>query len=141
MKFNKDWTKEDNDILRQLLKENKTPDEIVNIIGIDKLEKNPNKKYVGKFSQFILNEIFTKPKKTIYSLFQTNSTNFKNKINYNAKFNTDSGNEYVLDLVYVEDSISPFPTRPMYNISFTIKINNESLVNVYLLFIKDNYNI
>ena len=41
-------------------------------------------------------------------------------MNYIAKFNTDSGEEYILDIVYIEDSISPFPNIPMYNISFTI---------------------
>ena len=76
MEFTEDWTKKDNDNLRQLIKEKKTPDEIISIIGREKLEKNPKKKYVGKFSDFILNEIFATPKKTVYKLEQEESKLF-----------------------------------------------------------------
>ena len=86
----------------------------------DSKQKNPKKKYVGKFSDFILNEIFATPKKTVYKLEQEESKYFPGNLNYLAKFNTDSGEEYILNLLYVEDLISPFPNRPMYNISFTI---------------------
>jgi hypothetical protein len=121
MKFTEDWSKKDNDKLRQLIKEKKTINEIISIIGLEKLKNNPKQKYVGKFSDFILNEIFSTPKKTLYSLYQNYSNIFKDKLNYTATFNTDSGEEYILNLIYVEDLNSPFPNEPMYNISFTIK--------------------
>jgi hypothetical protein len=126
MDFNKDWEKEDNDLLRKLIKENKSPDEIVSIIGFEKLEKNPKKKYVGKFSDFILNEITSIPKKTLYTLKQDESTSFKGNLNYHAFFRTDSGVEYVLDLIYVEDIMSPYKNKSMFNISFTTKEQYDS---------------
>lgn len=121
MTFNENWSKEDNDLLRKLIKENKSPDEIVAIIGFEKLEKNPKKKYVGKFSEFILNEITSTPKKTLYTLKQDESTAFKGNLNYHAFFSTDSDVEYVLDLVYIKDKLSPYQNIPMFNISFTTK--------------------
>jgi len=121
MEFTKDWTKEDNKILRDLIKEGKTPFQIVDIIGYDKLRKSPNKKYVGKFSEFILNEIYAKPKETVYKLHQEVSKCFPDNIDYIIKFKTNSEQEYILSIVYVEDKISPFPGESMFNISFTIK--------------------
>jgi NADH:ubiquinone oxidoreductase subunit C len=128
MIFTDIWSKNDNDKFRELVKDHKTPDEIISIIGIDKLNNNPKKKYVGRFSDFILNEITSKSKETIYSLYQKKSEIFNNRIDYSAKFETDSGEKYILDLVYVEDSKSPFPNKSMYNISFTIE-NQHDLTN------------
>lgn len=125
MQFTKDWTKEDNDFLRKLIKERKTPDEITEIIGIEKLEKNPKKKYVGRFSEFILNEISATPKNTLYNLKQEKSKYFKDKINYIINFETDSNQVYFIDLVYIEDKQSPFPNIPIFNISFTIEQQHD----------------
>lgn len=115
------WAKEDSYKFRQLTKEKKTPDEIIEFFGRTKLLENPKRKYVGVFSNFILNEIYMTPKETVFNLKVDKSKHFKNKLNYKAEFKTSSNNEYILNLEYVEDSISPFKKDPMYNISFTIK--------------------
>ena len=126
MNFNDDWSKEDNDKLRQLIKEHKTPDEIISIMGFEKLDKNPKKKYVGKFSEFVVNEIYIRePKNTIYTLTQNKSTHFPNNLDYEASFKTNSEENYILDLIYIEDLFSPFPNRSMYNISFTTKFQHD----------------
>jgi len=135
MNFTEYWTKQDNDYLRKLIKEHKSPNDIISIMGREKLEKNPKKKYIGRFSDFILDEIYAKPKKTHFTLKQKKSNHFSGKLNYNVFFNSDSGEKYILDLVYVEDSISPFPDRSMYNISFTIK--NQYNLDDYLEYEKD----
>jgi len=132
MIFNKDWTKEDNDILRGLIKEGKTPKEIVSIIGYDKLNKNPKKKYVDKYSDYILNEIFIKPKETEYKLNKIYSPREKGHIDYKIEFKTKSDYDYILDLIYLRDIRSPFPMKPLYNISFTIKEqHNLTNNNIY----------
>jgi len=134
MIFNKDWTKEDNDFLRELIKEGKTPKEIVSIIGYDKLNKNPMSKYVGKYSDYILNNIFIKPKETVYELNKIQSP-FKGEYNdYKIEFKTESNNYYIMDLICHSDIKTPFPNRLIYNISFNIKkqynLKNNDIYNM-----------
>lgn len=52
MEFNINWSREDNDKLRQMIKEGKSPDFIRNYFGNDKLFYHPSKKYYysGKYS-------------------------------------------------------------------------------------------
>ena len=61
MEFNKNWTKEDNDQLRQLIKEGKNVDYIRDYFGNDKLFYHPNKKYYHS-GKSIPNFIYLDPK-------------------------------------------------------------------------------
>ena len=127
MKFTEEWTKEDNNILRGLIKEGKSPSQIIDIIGYDKLRKNPNKKYVGKFSEFILNEIFFKSKKTVFNINQDLSNYYNGELNYNSTFKTESGQEYVVDFVIVKEKDGQFKKSNIFNLSFsTIENRNFS---------------
>jgi hypothetical protein len=45
MEFNKNWTKEDNDLMRSFIKEGKSVSDIVEYFGNDKLFYHPNKKH------------------------------------------------------------------------------------------------
>jgi len=45
MDLNKNWTREDNDKMREFIKENKSPEFIRNYFKNDKLFYHPNKKY------------------------------------------------------------------------------------------------
>ena len=115
------WTKEDNKQLRNLIKEHKTPDEIISIMGYDKLRENPKKKYVSQYNEFILKEIFAQPKETLFSIGQEYSKIFSNVINYYSPFKTDSGQEYIVDFIYVKETKNQFKDNNVFNLSFTTK--------------------
>jgi hypothetical protein len=123
------WTKEDNSRLRKLISEGKNPSEIIEIMGYDKLRENPKKKYVSNYNEFILNEIFAKPKETEFVIGREKSKYFKDKMNYYSTFKTSSGQEYVVDFVYVQEK-NQFKNDNVFNLSFTIKENRDL----------DNYN-
>lgn len=125
MEFTKGWTKGDNDELRKLIKDGKTPDEIINIIGYEKLRKHPYKKYVGQFNKFILNEIYFQPKKTIYNVIIEPSMYYNGYLNYISKFETDSGQKYIIDFVIVKENDGQFKDHNIFNLSFTIEENRD----------------
>jgi len=127
MEFTENWTKKDNDYLRSLIKEGRSSTEIIEIIGYEKLRMNPKKKYVGKFNEFILNEIFARPKETIFSIKQEKSKYYTNEINYYSPFKTDSGQEYIIDFIYVKEE-NQFKNDNVFNLSFTTK-ENRDLIN------------
>jgi hypothetical protein len=115
------WTKEDNKQLRQLIKEHKTPDEIISIMGYDKLRENPKKKYVSQYNEFILNEIKAQPKESSNYFKQEKSEVYIGEWNYSSMFKTDSGQEYVVDFIYVKETKNKFKNSNVFNISFTTK--------------------
>ena len=119
------WTKEDNKQLRKLISEGKTPSEIIKIIGYDKLRENPKKKYVSNYNEFILNEIFAKPKETNFVIGREKSKYFNDKMNYYSTFKTSSGQEYVVDFVYVQEKNGQFKNDNIFNLSFTTKENRD----------------
>lgn len=119
------WTKEDNKQLRKLISEGKTPSEIIKIIGYDKLRENPKKKYVSNYNEFILNEIFAKPKETDFVIGREKSKYFNDKMNYYSTFKTSSGQEYVVDFVYVQEKNGQFKNDNIFNLSFTTKENRD----------------
>jgi hypothetical protein len=150
MEFNEHWTKSDNDLMRQMIKEHKSSTEIINFFGRDKLKYHPKKKFIGrgglpnfdiinqqirskkinklqeicrlkKYGEYIKEEIKIHPKYTTYDLKRKFSDEYPTKYDYLAEFKTDSQTDYMLNLTYIEDNISPFPNQPMYNISFTTK--------------------
>jgi len=113
------WTKEDNKKLRKLIKEGKPPNEIRNIIGVDKLEEHPNKKFLSSFSEFILNEIKMQSKETILNFQPKPSIYYPNEWNFLTYFETDSGQRYFVDFVYVKESKNQFKNDNVFNLSFT----------------------
>ena len=119
------WTKEDNTRLRKLISEGKTPSEIIEIMGYDKLRENPKKKYVSNYNEFILNEIFAKPKQTDFVIGREKSKYFNDKMNYYSTFKTSSGQEYVVDFVYVQEKDGQFKNDNIFNLSFTTKENRD----------------
>lgn len=139
MEFNINWTKEDNDQLRNLIKEGKSPDQIREYFSNDKLFYNPSKKYYisGKSSPIptfrddikdfegFINEIKYEPLKTDFQFDFSKSNQFINKFNYVYTFKTNSGNRYVVDLIYLFDKIGPYKEVDTYNISFTLEKNRD----------------
>lgn len=139
MEFNKNWTKLDNDKLRDFIKEGKDSDFIRNYFSNDKLFYNPNKKYyrsgksasiptfkkqIDDFTGFI-NEIKYESLKTDFQVDFEKSTHFADEFNYIYKFQTYSGNRYVIDFIYIKDFIGPYPNKDIYNISFTLERNRN----------------
>lgn len=135
MKFNKYWTKSDNDLMLKMIKEGKTPIEIRYFFGNDKLFYHPNKKYydsgksasiptiknkISNFEQHI-NEIIYNELKTDFIKDWNRSEHFPSEFNYNYTFQTNLGNRYVLDFIYLKDSIGLFKDKDLYNVSFTLE--------------------
>lgn len=140
MNFNINWTKDDNDMLRSLIRIGKDDLFIREYFGNDKLFYHPNKKYylsnrtsskpifkkkIEDFSGFI-NEIKYEQLKTDFIFDFEKSSNFKDKFNYIYRFQTEKGTRYIVDLIYLNDIIGPFSNRDIYNISFTIEHNRNN---------------
>jgi len=139
MEFNKYWTKEDNDKLRQFIKENKSVYFIRKYFGNDKLFYHPSKKYylsnksgtiptfktkIEDFTGFI-NEIKYEELKSDFEIDWEKSKKFNNEFNYFYKFQTESGNRYIVDFIYLKDTIGPFINQDIYNLSFTLEYNHN----------------
>lgn len=139
MELNRNWTKQDNDKLREFIKEDKSPEFIRNYFTNDKLFYNPNKKFYhsGKsaviptfknkiegFEGFI-NEIKYQELQTDFIVDFEKSKFFEDEFNYIYKFQSNSGNRYVVDFIYLKDTIGPFPNNDIYNLSFTLERNRN----------------
>ncbi len=139
MDFNTNWTKEDNNKLRYFIKEGKSPDFIRNYFSNEKLFYHPTKKYyqsgksaaiptfkdkIKDFTGFI-NEIKYEELKTDFIVDFEKSKHFDDQFNYIYKFQTNSGNKYVVDFIYLIDKIGPYPNTIIYNISFTKEENRN----------------
>jgi len=124
MEFNKNWTKEDNKKLRNLISEGKNPNEIRDFFGNDKLFYHPNKKYYnsGKISSLPTFKEKVRDFKTDFHYDFSHSKYFRDEFDYNYKFQTNSGNRYIVDFIYLKDVIGPYRDRDIYNISFTLEI-------------------
>jgi len=128
MEFTSNWTKEDNYKYRSLIKEHKSIDEIISIMGLDKLKYKPNGSYsyggiLKNFGQF-LNEIKYTEKWTEINL-QIHKSKYFNGDNYEFYFKTDSENDYVFEFVYYNEIVGPFIGYNLYNLSFTTKKQKE----------------
>jgi hypothetical protein len=123
MEFNKNWTKEDNKKLRNLISEGKNPNEIRDFFGNDKLFYHPNKKYYnsGKISSLPTFKEKVRDFKTDFHYDFSHSKYFRDEFDYNYKFQTNSGNRYIVDFIYLKDVIGPYRDRDIYNISFTLE--------------------
>jgi hypothetical protein len=132
MKFTKNWTKKDNDKHRQLIKERKSVDEIIEIMGMEKLKYHPNKRYTAKFSTFVLNEIIYSSRITDYDFKIIKSATYPPEKDYEMVFKTKSGQKYVIDLIYMfEMKVGrPYINRDLYNISFTTLEQKEQSAKI-----------
>lgn len=123
MNFNEHWTKEDNNLYRKLVKERKTPDEIISIMGIEKLKHKPNGYYssggiLKNFNNYLKEIVYTE-KYTTFNLNVQRSKYFKDENNYIFTFKTDNNFEYVFEFIYYKDSVGPYVNYNLYNLSFT----------------------
>jgi hypothetical protein len=141
MVFNKFWTKEDNDLMRKMIKENKSVDEIREFFGNDKLFYHPKRKYytdgkVGCLPNFnerkqiqdftgFVNEIKYSELKTDFRIIATSSLKFKNEVDYHYTFLTNSLNRYIVDFIYLKDTKGNFKDKDLYNVSFTLEKNYD----------------
>jgi len=142
MEFNKNWTKEDNKELLNFIKDGKSVNEIREHFGNNKLFYHPNKKYYlsGKSStiptfkskiddySYFMNEIKYEELKTDFQVDFKKSKHFNKKFDYIYKFQTDSGNRYIIDFIYLKDTIGYYKNRDIYNVSFTLE-KNRNLLN------------
>jgi len=106
MEFNENWTKEDNDKLRQFNKEKKSTDEIINYFGKDKLKYHPTGKYCGQLDPFIFEAIQFGKKQDRYSvkhipLTQYNMLDFIS--NYESDFKTKNNKQYIFNYEYLPE--------------------------------------
>lgn len=139
MEFNKNWTQEDNNLLRTLIKEGNSIESIRNYFTNDKLFYHPSKKYyqsgkssaiptfknnIEDFSGFI-NEIKYEQLKSDFIIDFEKSDKFLDQFNYIYKFQTNSGNKYIVDFIYLYDNIGPYKEKDIYNISFTLDKNRD----------------
>ena len=128
MKFDSNWTKEDNDQYRSLIKEHKSIKEIISIMGLEKLKYKPNGSfsYGGVLKNFgdFLTEIKYTEKWTEISL-SIHKSKYFNGDNYEFYFKTENENEYVFEFVYYMEKVGPFIGSNLYNLSFTTKRQKE----------------
>jgi len=121
MEFNEKWSKHDNDIMRNMIKEGKTTNDIIDYFGIEKLRNHPNKfKYGGvlPYEQYI-NEVIIHPERVFYSINQRPSLLNKDKYDYLLSFYT-KGISYVIILFYsiiegIESHIISFTTKEQFD--------------------------
>lgn len=134
MIFNDVWTKEVNDLYRQMIKEKKSRNEIKELLG-DKMDHHPNGKFkygggrlnIKNYKEFI-NEVIYTPLHTDYNI-TTRVSNFLNtEKDYVFNFKTNSNTDYILEFMYYQDTIGPCINRNLYNISFTTKEQYDEFV-------------
>ena len=123
MIFTDKWTKEDNNLYRTLIKERTSVDNIIKIMGLDKLKNYPNGTYstrysLGNFKDFVKNEIVYSDKITDFDL-KVSKSNYFDGNDYSFLFKTDSGVEYILEFVYYNENAGNFVNRNLYYLSFT----------------------
>lgn len=120
MQFNKNWTKEDNDVLRQMNIDKKSEKEIIEFFGKEKLLYHPKKKFHKsksihtRFNNFI-NEIKIEPKLTEFTYKNLASLNYPTKKDIFVNFSINN-HDYVIILFYLyENNIKS------YELLFTTK--------------------
>ena len=105
MNFNKIWTKEKNDQLRQMIKDEKSVQERIDFFGED-LKHHPKNKYSGgkkilpfiDYNKLLQEEIKITPEKISYHVVNMDSLMDKNKLDYIAYFKLE--HNYVLVFSY-----------------------------------------
>lgn len=131
MEYNEYWSKEDNKLMRKMIKDGKSPNDIILFFGEDKLNHHPEGKYnkgggkfdfnnIKRYDEF-LNEIKMSVRDVVFNIKSDKSLDFNYLLNYHVFFKSNSDTEYVVDIICFNDNVSPFPNYPLYNISFTTK--------------------
>jgi len=126
MEFNKIWTKEKNDLLRQFIKEHKSVDFIIDYFG-DDLKHHPKKKYsyskIMPFEYFskygFTNEIKITPEYTSYKVLRVDNIFYNNRTDYEIYFTLNQHDYVLLFLFYIVDGIDT------YNMVITTKKQYE----------------
>ena len=83
------------------------------------------KRYLSTYNEYVNNDseilyvIKYTPLETEYKIKYVKSQIFKNEYDYNFIFCLNSGNEYILQLIYFKDYVGEFAERHLYNVSFT----------------------
>ena len=131
MEFNEKWTKEVNDEYRQMIKDNKTTDEILYHFG-DLMKYNPKKKYSGgllTYERFMLtvNEIKMHPNYNYFTFEYIDSKRYNDKEDILCHFSVND-TEYILLLEYLIENNSSFKNKVVYNIFFTTKIQYDNYI-------------
>jgi hypothetical protein len=121
MIFNEVWTKEKNDMLRQMIREKKSVDEIKKYFGSD-LDYHPTKKYdnskILPFRKF-LNEIVFNPKYTHYGHKFEKSIFLSDKEDIIIDFKSDKECYNLILFYFIDKGIHS------YNIVFTLQKQYE----------------
>jgi hypothetical protein len=125
MEFNINWSKEDNDKLREMIKNKFTVEQIRDHFGNDKLFYHPDKKYYHSGKSGVLPNFKNVKKFDNYITGWTKSYIFEDRFDYIFKFQTNSGNRYVVDFIYLKDSIGIYKDKDIYNVSFTLEENRN----------------
>lgn len=135
MKFNRYWTKEDNDLMRQLIKEGKDVDYIMNYFG-EKIKYHPkgkyNHNYMKPFFDY-LSEIKINPIETPYEIRTMSSFFYKNKKDHIIRFPSNMV-FYVLYFMYFE-----IDNLPTYNIFFTTENQFDQYILKFENYTKKGY--
>jgi hypothetical protein len=111
MIFNKNWTKEDNRLHIKLMNEKKSKDEIISIMGLEKLQHHPNGKYLHGYMYYFLKHFnsikkYDKNYKSLYSEYH-NISSLINDGGVNDlvfEFELNSKIKYNLELIYYKDT-------------------------------------
>jgi len=133
MEFNDKWTKDVNDKYRQMIKEKKSTDEILEYFG-DLMKHNPKKKYSANLLTYekfmlIINEIKFHPNYINFGFNYFPSKRFKDKDDIYCFFNIND-TDYILILEYLIENNSSFKNQVIYNIFFTTKKQYNTFDNI-----------
>ena len=121
MIFTENWTKKDNDFHRSLIKEHKSVNEIIKIMGMEKLKYHPKGRFLSpNMSDSVICEIEKSRKNTPFLSRIMNILKSNKKLNHHAEFFTESKNKYIVDFIYIKETIGPYKNKDCYNLSFTI---------------------
>ena len=126
MKFNEHWNKSDNDLMRQMIKEGKSKDDIINFFGEEKCNYHPTKKFSTKSVlpyKLFLNEVKINPERTYFESNRQISNIDPNMYDYMLSFNVNK-HKYLLILnYYIDNDIKS------YNIFFTTSESYEKYMD------------
>ena len=141
MEFNEHWTKKDNDLMRQMIKEHKSTDEIIKFFGEDKVKYHPKGKFnYGKCLPYklFLNELKIRPEEVYFNINKRKSHLDDKMFDYMLSFSVNNY-DYLLILYYYLDS-----DIESYNILFTTKEQFQEYqeeINKIKTDNGDNYNL
>jgi hypothetical protein len=119
MEFNEHWTKKDNDLMRQMIKEKKSTDEIINFFGEDKVKYHPKGKFsYGKVLPYksFLNEIKIRPEEVHFDINRQKSPIDNTKYDYMLTFDINEHKYLIILFYHINNNIES------YNIFFTTMI-------------------